>query len=92
MVSSMRLRTSTRLSLFISCLMSCSSASRAMSSIDRWNSRAMPRALAVHLPMVRATRGRSLGPITIRATIRMTAISDQPMSNIDRTPKRGARL
>ncbi len=62
--------------------MSATSASRARSSIERWNSRDSDFAFAVHLPTVRNTRGKSFGPTTMIRTRAITIISVQPMSSI----------
>jgi hypothetical protein len=55
-------------------------ADLAASSIARWNSRAMLRALAVNRPSVLNITGRSFGPTTISATTPMIRSSLQPIS------------
>jgi hypothetical protein len=49
-----------------------------------WNSRAMPWILRMYWPIVRKSRGRSLGPITISATmaINKNSLEPRPKSNM----------
>src|SRR6185437_6363734 len=63
-------------------LTSSSSASRTMSSRLFWNSRAIERALRTQNATFFITRGKSLGPITTKATTAMSASSDQAKSNM----------
>ena len=77
---------------FTSRAMSLTPVSFAAASIARWKSRDMDLALAVNRPSVRNISGKSLGPITIRATTPMIKSSDQPISNISGAPLHGRKV
>ena len=63
-------------------LTSFRSASRIISSTWVWNSPAMRRAFLMKPLTARRATGKSLGPITTRATAAMIAISDHAKSNM----------